>query len=225
MESCAHLPHECAPDAVPDFTPIGDYIENDLGLLVSVPFAYLVPNAGLLPPETMRFFDIDPTWMTCLQEGALAIGRARKANADTEMACCEQVHAEHRAHAVSGLLLRSRLVGGWPDLMIDATGKDGAPVSALRSAKIGPQTLLLLFAKPIRSVRMHLHPHGLHFEKPLPTPDSPDLLEKWHDLTLARIADRLEMGAETCAAALGRKLLSGTPHRTFFAHANGTAQT
>jgi hypothetical protein len=46
-----------------------------LKLLYGVPFNYLVPDNALLPPETIRFFSIDPDWMAALIDGALSIGR------------------------------------------------------------------------------------------------------------------------------------------------------
>jgi hypothetical protein len=46
-----------------------------LKLLYGVPFNYLVPDNSLLPAETIRFFNIDPDWMSALIDGALSIGR------------------------------------------------------------------------------------------------------------------------------------------------------
>ena len=45
-----------------------------LYLLISVPFENLVPNAGLLPPETIGFLYLDTNWLAALVEGALSIG-------------------------------------------------------------------------------------------------------------------------------------------------------
>ena len=41
-----------------------------LRLLRGVPFEYLVPDEGLLRPETMRFFHVDRNWTDVLVEGA-----------------------------------------------------------------------------------------------------------------------------------------------------------
>jgi hypothetical protein len=46
-----------------------------LKLLFGVPFHYLVPDNSFLPAETIRFFNIDPDWMSALIDGALSIGR------------------------------------------------------------------------------------------------------------------------------------------------------
>src|SRR3954469_3396117 len=46
-----------------------------LTLLHGVPFNYLVADARVLAPETIKFFEIDPTWSDALLDGALSIGR------------------------------------------------------------------------------------------------------------------------------------------------------
>src|SRR5438093_13571359 len=45
-----------------------------LRLLNGVPFSYLVPDADLLPPESIRFFYVDRRWTDSLVEGALSVG-------------------------------------------------------------------------------------------------------------------------------------------------------
>lgn len=46
-----------------------------LKLLIGVPFHYLVPSEEFLPPESIRFFYLDPNWTNALADGALSIGR------------------------------------------------------------------------------------------------------------------------------------------------------
>lgn len=46
-----------------------------LKLLVGVPYNYLVPDQAYLPPESIRFFHLDPNWIDALVDGALSIGR------------------------------------------------------------------------------------------------------------------------------------------------------
>src|SRR6185436_20576394 len=45
-----------------------------LRLLHGVPFSYLVPDAALLPIESIRFFYIDRAWTDALVQGALSVG-------------------------------------------------------------------------------------------------------------------------------------------------------
>ena len=52
-----------------------------LRLLVGVPFFYLVPDARMLPPESLRFFQVDDNWLAALMDGALSIGRSTQGDA------------------------------------------------------------------------------------------------------------------------------------------------
>src|SRR5438045_2012141 len=45
-----------------------------LRLLEGVPFTYLVPDAELTPPETIRFFYLDRNATDALVQGALSVG-------------------------------------------------------------------------------------------------------------------------------------------------------
>ncbi|WP_229402298.1 hypothetical protein [Micromonospora okii] len=57
--------------------PLPDYVAHVLArwtLLHDVPFRYLVPDARLLPPESIRFFRLDQGWLERLRAGALAVG-------------------------------------------------------------------------------------------------------------------------------------------------------
>ena len=44
-------------------------------LLYGVPFHYLVPAERMLPPESIRFFYVDPGWIATLIQGATSVGR------------------------------------------------------------------------------------------------------------------------------------------------------
>ena len=46
-----------------------------LRLLEGVPFAYLVADSELLPPESIRFFYLDRNWTDALVQGALSVAR------------------------------------------------------------------------------------------------------------------------------------------------------
>lgn len=46
-----------------------------LFLLKGVPFRYLVPDVRMLPPESLKYFQIDQNWLTALIDGAYSIGR------------------------------------------------------------------------------------------------------------------------------------------------------
>jgi len=76
------------------------------------------------------------------------------------------------APAVTGFLLRSRVVRGWPGL--EVSGWSGAPADAplriLRMDRLGASILLCLFDGDVARVDIHEPAEGLHFGfKPVPT--------------------------------------------------------
>lgn len=89
------------PAQVAPLEPEGDlppYMESFLAhvrLLVGVPFEYLVPDARLLPPESIRFFYLDRSWTDRLVDGALAVG---------QIGSREEAHYQARAHVMAQLL-------------------------------------------------------------------------------------------------------------------------
>jgi hypothetical protein len=136
-----------------------------LRLLEGVPFAYLVPDSRLLPLESVRFCFLDRNWVDAAVDGALAAG----AGTIRERAHLRALHARLRAavdaaerrvwaakahpdrtwedaeaEVVTGFLLRSRAVSGWPGLHVRAT-RSGEDVRPLRIERLAPSVLLALF--------------------------------------------------------------------------------
>ena len=154
-----------------------------LRLLEMVPFAYLVPDARLLPPESVRWFFVDRRWTDALVQGALAVGTANSddrtqltaryprcgRSSTRRSATCGGAAAPPAGSAttdytvapagpISGFLLRSQAVSGWPALHVrafgaDPVGDDGDPVpddapqriGLLRLERLAPAVLLCLF--------------------------------------------------------------------------------
>ncbi|GAB3589992.1 hypothetical protein GCM10027446_03720 [Angustibacter peucedani] len=121
-----------------------------LRLLEAVPFSHLVADTSLLPAESIRFFHVDRGWTDALVEGALGVGTVTT----SDRAVLEQMYPVVRdevdeaerlvrlpgwtrgaavpsgpAGPVTGFLLRSRMVSGWPGLHVRAYGKDNLAVS------------------------------------------------------------------------------------------------
>jgi hypothetical protein len=145
-------------------------------LLEGVPFQHLVPDAQLLPPESIRFFHVNREWTDALVQGALAVGTVtsqdRRQLQVLHAAIRDEVDAEERrvrmvgsdddpelapAGPISGFLLRSRLVSGWPGLHVRAYKEDlfsdsspmedfeGVRMRLLRLERLAPAVLLCLF--------------------------------------------------------------------------------
>lgn len=146
-----------------------------LRLLEGVPFTYLVSDSVLLPPETIRFFYLDRNWTDALIQGALSVGTVNSADrAQLEklyrtvrdeideherrvrMPGSEEV-AQGPAATITGFLLRSRAVSGWPGLHVRAyknarVADEEVPppshpdrIKLLRLERLAPAVLLALF--------------------------------------------------------------------------------
>jgi hypothetical protein len=148
-----------------------------LRLLHGVPFSYLVPDADLLPIESIRFFYIDRAWTDALVQGALSVGTITTADRAQLEAVYEQIRddvdeaertirtptGEERLEGgggtITGFLMRSRAVSGWPNLHVRAYSRDVIADDALTTAaesdpdrmkvlrmeRLAPAVLLVLF--------------------------------------------------------------------------------
>jgi hypothetical protein len=137
----------------------------NLSLLYPVPFSYLVPDQRMLPVESIRFFYLDQNWMEALTAGALslAIHNSNDVAMQAAMlpylnqAVAQQQQKLYQARAkalpaaganginVTGMLIRSQMVSGWPKLVISATF-GGAPVQIIRNDCPADNVRLCLFA-------------------------------------------------------------------------------
>ncbi len=159
-----------------------------LRMLEGVPFNTLVPDTELLPNESIRFFYLDRAWTDALVQGALSVATANT----VERAQLENLYpkieveidkAERRVRSpgsepvlegtagiVTGFLLRSSAVAGWPGLHVRAyrkepggEDKDVQPeshpdrIKMLRLERLSPSVLLALFDGI---------PEVLHIEEP-----------------------------------------------------------
>lgn len=138
-------------------------------LLEAVPLHYLVPEADMLPSESIRFFHIDPTWVRCLKDGAASIGRTSSADFDLDKN--EDLAAE-AVPKLSGFLLRSELVAGYPGLQVlgyastfgDADNPDeDTALTAVRKEKLSDNLLLCIFEGDVRTVDFFQKPDVLNF--------------------------------------------------------------
>ena len=186
---------------------IDDYIETDpydgdhvvpgelrrflasLRLLHGVPFSYLVPDADLLPPESIRFFYIDRNWTDAMVQGALSVGTITT----TDRAQLETVYPQLRDEVdetertirvpdgearlgapggtITGFLLRSRAVSGWPALHVRAYARDLLEDDALTTeAESNPERMKLLrmerLAPAVLLVLIDGVPAVVHIEEP-----------------------------------------------------------
>jgi hypothetical protein len=175
-----------------------------LRLLHGVPFSYIVPDADLLPVESIRFFYIDRAWTDALVQGALSVGTVTSADRaqleavyphiQTEVDEAERALRRPRGEkrlegaggTITGFVMRSRLVSGWPNLHVrgyardviaddaltTAAESDPSRMKVLRMERLAPAVLLVLFDGVPAVVHIEEPRQGLQFGARI-DPDAP----------------------------------------------------
>lgn len=145
-----------------------------LRVLEGIPFEYVVPDERLLPEESIRFFHLDRNWTDALVQGLVSVGAVTTRDRMDVAARWAEVRdaldrAEHDvrakiagappvtgdAEAVTGFLVRSRAISGWPGVAVRAYRRiapetAGDPLSGLeemrllRLERLAPAVLLAL---------------------------------------------------------------------------------
>lgn len=132
---------------------------DGLARLEGIPFNYLVADEKSLPPESIRSFQIDPVWIECLLRGAFSVGTTTSREHAAFTADRKRELAGIKL-PVSGFLLRSDLVSGWPQMKILGNAAAAAP-SVIRH--VSKNVLLCLFDDLIETVDIYLPPVAVHF--------------------------------------------------------------
>ncbi|MBA56943.1 MAG: hypothetical protein CMK89_21045 [Pseudomonadales bacterium] len=165
-----------------------------LRLLEGVPFANLVADSELLPQESIRWFYLDRRWTDAIVQGALSVGTvnsddriqleaqyaAIRAELDTEERNVRRREGDKRKMGppgpISGFLLRSAAVSGWPGLHVrafnvdpeegdDARYEEDDPrrIRLLRLERLAPAVLLCLFDGIPKVVHVEEPRQGIQF--------------------------------------------------------------
>lgn len=170
----------------PKLEVVADWL-GKLWLLEGVPFNTLVPDAQMLPRESLRFFYLDAAWQSALLAGAFSVaaGSSRDhavqdlfAGDIADMA--QNAATTRRARQLglapdaiptgtcAGMLLRSAVVSGWPGLEVKAfkgagDGQRKDRITPLRLTRLAPNVLLALFPEVPDWVELDEPREGLHF--------------------------------------------------------------
>jgi hypothetical protein len=211
----------------------------ELRLLHSIPFTYLIPDATLLPPESIRFFYLDRNWTDALVDGLLSIGTFTAAErlqleelrqvirdeVDEAERVLRRPDGEERLAGpggpISGFLLRSKLVSGWPGLHVRAyrvdQGQDAEIIpesdpdrlKVLRMERLAPAVLLVLFDGVPEVVHFEEPRQGIQFGAQRP-PGQP--LSASRTLPLRDASTGADLPAETPVAVPFRRASAGVIH-------------
>ncbi len=131
---------------------------DGLEVLEGVPLSYLIPQGRMLPPESLRFFCLDRTWVAYLQDGAMSIGRNCKTDWKYDRVLLGQIQetsAETNGAAVwSGFFLRSVLVSGIKRMTIRCVG-EGQEELCIRQRKVlGTDVMLVIVEGKIAQLEL-----------------------------------------------------------------------
>ena len=134
---------------------------KQLALLSGVPFNYLVPDDKMLPPESIGFFWLDWFWIESLLDGAFSIGRVYESKPEVDK-------LPSQVKQITGCLIRSEVIAGWPDLQVTALEKDGSgsetkKLDLLRRDRLSQDVLICLFEGEVQTLEIFLKPEGLYF--------------------------------------------------------------
>jgi hypothetical protein len=200
------VPQQVAPtQPEAEMPPYMESFLAHLRLLVGVPFDYLVPDERLLPDESIRFFYIDRSWTDRLVDGAVAVGKIgtreqahhqahapavnqqldqserivralQRGIADFATLKSNNDNSPAAADVITGFLLRSQAVSGWPSMDVRAYSRDIAePLDAadpkvfplqlktLRLELLSPSVMLALFQGVPQLLLLEEPHHGIQF--------------------------------------------------------------
>jgi hypothetical protein len=232
-------------EASSDLPPaLADWL-GKLALLQGVPFNYLVPDERMLPPESLRFFQLDMNWVDALIDGAFSIGRSTTAQGVAD--CRHIVHARQAGYramlsqrrnrsrarvqvaaegsqTVTGFLLRSQVVSGWPNLRIKGFSdlKGTEEIHKLQVRQLSDQVLVGMFSGHVlRMLAIEEPPEQLHlgvegtagnYSTTLRAVEGPDAGRQFPGPATAGItcrADQQTLQVATARQAIEKRLTEG----------------
>lgn len=169
-QQVSHLPFQKTPgeaQVLPDAISAGfERLRN----LEGIPFNYLVPDERMLPVESIRFFRVDDRWVGCLLDGAFSTGRVTSSEHTRDQSRGPNKSSTKDPPPITGFLLRSEVVSGWPGLQVDAYAdqmgdppSDRRSLTMVRMERLAPNVLICLFEGETRTVEIHQKPETLHF--------------------------------------------------------------
>ncbi|KAK3336421.1 hypothetical protein B0T19DRAFT_396174 [Cercophora scortea] len=190
---------EAAEELAQSADPDDDYIYNEMNhaknsewqlvlswvldkmFLSTIPSNYLISDPSHLPPESLRFFHIDPNWMDAFVDGALSVGNHLENRFDKVRTAIKRLINNYLKSPLPvtsrppqiptyGFFMRSDIISHFPDLRVSAEyspTRDNDPhyPSILRQVNVADGVLMcLLDASPYSGVQSRLT--GLRFTQP-----------------------------------------------------------
>lgn len=137
---------------------------EDLLLLKGIPFSCLLPSQRLLPPESVRFFQVDKAWLSAMASGAAGIGEnCRKQSGVTKDLLSvwkQRIEQEERY----GILLRTHMLRLWQNMTVYVCDEAGEEVEPLRMERLSEDILLILCNVPLAALKIREPAEGIRMQ-------------------------------------------------------------
>jgi hypothetical protein len=138
---------------------------DDLRVLRRIPISYLVPDPDLLPPESIRFFHVNQTWIDRVIDGVFSNTNIGTVDFHYSLTTLQLVRAavNPAPDGMTGILIRSELTRRWPKMIVRAFSSvvagvdDESTIPVLRAEAISRDIFIALFAG---------QPKRLHIREP-----------------------------------------------------------
>ncbi len=171
----------------------------DLRLLRHMPLVYLVPDSELLPTESIRFFNVDTTWVDRVIDGVFSaantgttdavfcytmLSSVRSAIDSSLISMANQLAPDSPwspEDGMTGMLIRSELARRWPNMVVEAWTKTvdnwsqphtSKQIAILRGESISPDIYIALFAGSPKMVTIREPFSGVRFGVEQMVPDT-----------------------------------------------------
>lgn len=143
----------------------------DLRLLRRIPLSYLVPDQKLLPPESIRFFHVNQTWVDRVIDGVFSNTTVGTVDFHYSLTTLQMIRAaiDPAPQGMTGILIRSELTRRWPKMIVRgfsslAAGVDAeSTVKVLRAEALSRDIFIALFAGQPRRVHIREPFDGVRF--------------------------------------------------------------
>lgn len=144
---------------------------DDLRVLRRIPISYLVPDPDLLPPESIRFFHVNQTWIDRVVDGVFSNTNVGTVDFHYSLTTLQLIRkaVDPAPGGMTGILIRSELVRRWPKMDVRAFPTAAAAVDAptaikvLRAEAISRDLFIALFEGQPKRIHIREPFEGVRF--------------------------------------------------------------
>jgi hypothetical protein len=144
---------------------------DDLRVLRRIPISYLVPDPNLLPPESIRFFHVNQTWIDRVIDGVFSNTNVGTVDFHYSLTTLQLIRAavDPAPGGMTGILIRSELTRRWPKMIVRAFSSteagvdDESAIPVLRCEAISRDIFITLFAGQPKRIHIREPFEGVRF--------------------------------------------------------------